>query len=226
MKNLSFFILAFAFIMGCKTQQQTDTAETTTETIQKAAPQADAEGWYTLFDGTSLDDWQANENQSSFSLQDGVLKVDGKRSHLFYTGAVQNHNFKDFEVEVEIKTEPSANSGFYFHTEYQDEGWPSKGYEIQVNNSHTDWRRTASIYGIQDLKEVPTKDGEWFTMNIAVQGKHIVVKLNGEVVNEFTEPEGGNPDNEDRFISSGTFCIQAHDPKSVIYYRSVKVKPL
>ncbi|KAF4530842.1 hypothetical protein B566_EDAN018874 [Ephemera danica] len=36
---------------------------------------------------------------------------------------------------------------------YQAKGWPAKGYEVQVNNSQTDWRRTGSLYGVQDVKD-------------------------------------------------------------------------
>ncbi|NQT01222.1 MAG: ThuA domain-containing protein, partial [Planctomycetes bacterium] len=45
---------------------------------------------------------------------------------------------------------------------------------------------------------------------------------------DWTEPEDGKPPRgmPGRKISSGTFALQGHDPKSVIFYRSVKVKPL
>jgi hypothetical protein len=145
---------------------------------------------------------------------------------LFYDGLVQNHDFKNFELKLDIMTKPGANSGVYFHTQFQETGWPKKGYEVQVNNSHTDWRRTSGLYAIDDVKAPPTKDDEWFTMHIIVKGKHIVTKLNGQTMVDFTEPEGGNADNPDRRVSSGTFAIQAHDPKSVVYYKNIMVKPL
>jgi hypothetical protein len=108
----------------------------------------------------------------------------------------------------------------FIHTAYQETGWPSKGYEIQVNNTHTDWRKTASIYGIQDVKEAPARDNEWFTQTIIVQGKKTTVKINGKTVNEYTEPaEGGR-------LSSGTFALQGHDPKSKVFYKDVMVKLL
>ena len=39
-------------------------------------------------------------------------------------------------------TFPKANSGIYIHTRYQDKDWPKRGYEAQVNNSHSDPKRT------------------------------------------------------------------------------------
>ena len=85
-------------------------------------------------------------------------------------------------------TTPGSNSGIYFHTAYQESGWPKKGYEVQVNNSQCDWRRTGSLYGIQDVKEVFVKDNEWFTEYIKVKGKRVIIKLNDKTVVDYTEP--------------------------------------
>ena len=177
-------------------------------------------GWISLFDGKSLNGWKINENPATFKVEDGAIVVNGNRGHLFYDGSVMNHNFKNFEYKAKVMTTPGSNSGMYIHTEFQAEGWPAKGYEIQVNNSHTDWRRTGSIYAIQDVKEAPAKDNEWFTQHIIVQGKKITVKVNDKIINEYTEPaEGGK-------LSSGTFALQGHDPKSKVYYKDIMVKPL
>jgi hypothetical protein len=81
---------------------------------------------------------------------------------------VLDHNFKNFEFKAEVMTYPGANSGIYFHTAFQQGGWPAKGYEVQVNNSHTDWRRTGSLYGFSDVREVYVKDYEWYTETIKV----------------------------------------------------------
>jgi hypothetical protein len=80
--------------------------------------------------------------------------VNGNTAHLFYDGPVHDHNFKNFEFKADVMTKPHSNSGIYFHTQFQQSSWPEKGYEVQVNNSHTDWRRTGSLYAIQDVKKV------------------------------------------------------------------------
>ena len=107
--------------------------------------------WISLFDGESLKGWTANENRETFRVEDGLIVAHGPRSHLYYTGPVADHNFKNFELEVEVMTTPGSNSGLYFHTEFEEEGWPAKGYEAQVNNSHTDPRLTGSLYGIENV---------------------------------------------------------------------------
>lgn len=188
----------------------------------------DKDGWFPLFDGKSLDGWKASDKPGTFSVKDGLLIVKGDRSHLFYEGAVQNHDFKNFELKLEILTKPGSNSGVYFHTKFQDTGWPSKGYEIQVNNSHTDPKRTAGVYAIQDNFTAPAKDDEWFTMEIKVEGRRIITKVNGKVISDYTEEETAVRQKQfkDRVIDRGTIAIQGHDPKSEVHYRSILIKPL
>jgi len=187
------------------------------------------DGWVSLFDGKSLDGWKVGENAATFSVQDGAIVVFGPRAHLYYAGPVQNHVFTDFEWKADVMTFPGANSGMYFHTEYMQGGWPAKGYEVQVNNSHTDPIRTGSLYNIVNVMNVaPASDNEWFTQHIIVQGKKVTIKVNGKITTEYTEPAGVQrpADMAGRVIGKGTFAFQGHDPKSRVHYKNVMVKPL
>lgn len=216
-------LLAFAaLVMSAGRTFAADAKPNTLTAAEKSA------GWKLLFDGKSLDGWKASENPGVFTVQDGVLVVFGKRSHLFYTGPVANANFKNFELSLDIKTFPKANSGVYFHTEYQETGWPAKGYEVQVNNTHKDVKKGAGLYAVKDNLEAPAKDEEWYTMVIKVEGKHIQTFVNGKQIVDFTEPTPAAPPPkmEGRKISHGTFAIQGHDPESKVMYRNIKVRVL
>ena len=180
------------------------------------------EGWIKLFDGT-MKGWKVGSNASSFRLEDGQLIANGPVAHLFYDGPVCDHNFKNFHLKVELMTQPKANSGIYFHTKYQETSWPKIGYECQVNNTHSDPKKTAGLYNVKDVFTAPAKDGEWFTQEIIVQGKHIITKVNGKTLVDYTEP---NDVTGDRKLTRGTFAIQAHDPVSKVIYKSIEVKPL
>lgn len=187
-----------------------------------------SDGWISLFDGKSLNGWKVGDNAASFWVENGTIAVNGNVAHLFYDGPVQQHQFKNFEFKADVMTLPGSNSGIYFHTQFQQASWPAKGYEAQVNNSHSDWRRTGSLYAIQDVKEVYAKDNEWYTETIIVSGKHIVIKINDKTVMDYTEPENVKRDAgmADRVLSSGTFALQGHDPKSKVYYKNIMVKVL
>ena len=184
--------------------------------------------WLSLFDGKSLTNWHVGTNAETFSVDSGMIIVHGKTAHLFYEGDVLNHDFKNFEFKADVMTRPGANSGIYFHTAYQEKGWPAKGYEVQVNNSHTDWRRTGSLYGIQDVRDTLVKDNTWFTEYILVQGKRVIIKVNEKTVVDYTEPENvkRTAGSDQRIISHGTFALQGHDPKSIVYFKNIQVKPL
>lgn len=183
-------------------------------------PATRSKDWISLFDGKSLQGWKASENPGTFTVKDGVITVHGDRAHLFYIGSVGNHDFRNFEFKASVMTTPGSNSGIFFHTQYQEEGWPSKGYEIQVNATHTDWRKTASIYAIQDVREAPHKDNEWFTQHVTVQGNTITIRINDKIVNQYTVPAEGSR------LSSGTFALQGHDPQSKVFYKDISVKQL
>lgn len=197
-------------------------AKTKTDTEAKAK-----DGFISMFNGKDLTDWKVNgENPKSVRAENGNLIIDGPRTHAFYAGA--NHDFKNFEFKAKVKTFKEANSGIYFHTKFQDKGWPEAGYECQVNNTHKDPRKTGSLYAIKDNGEEVAKDEEWFDYYIKVEGKKVVIKINGKVVTEYTEPE--NPQRpkkmKGRLISSGTIGLQAHDPKSVVHYKDLMLKIL
>ena len=185
--------------------------------------------WVQLFNGKSLSGWKVGNNASTFSVDSGRIVVHGPTAHLYYDGPVGDHDFKNFEFEAEVMTRAGSNSGIYFHTRYQDGGWPDRGYEVQVNNSHSDDIRTGSLYDVVNVREIYVKDDVWYKEYIKVEGKHVIVKVNGTVVVDYTEPENAyRPKDEHpfRFISSGTFALQGHDPNSIVYFRSIKVKPL
>ncbi len=184
-------------------------------------------GWFSIFDGSSFNGWKVNEdNPATFSIENNTIKVEGPRTHLFYEGPVADHNFKNFELKVTAMTRPGSNAGIFIHTEYQAKGWPEKGYEVQVNNSHTDWRRTGSLYGVQDVKDTLVKDNEWYTYHIIVKGKNVVIKINDKEAVNYTEPDELPADRKRKRLSSGTFALQGHDPKSVVFFKDIKVKIL
>ena len=186
-------------------------------------------GFTSLFNGKDFTGWKLS-NEASWSIENGAIKANGTPGHAFYDGPFRNHLFRNFELKVDVMTKAGSNGGVYVLTEYQEKGFPRKGFEIQVNNSHTDRIRSGSLYHVQDvLDNSPAKDDEWFTEHIIVKDKTIVVKVNDKEVVNWTQDDkwDGGREGSGRVISSpGTIAFQAHDPKSVVYYRNVRIKPL
>ncbi len=184
------------------------------------------EGFVSLFDGKTFNGWKtATEHTNTWTVEDGSFVAHGDRCHLFYVGDQQP--FKNFELKVDVLTEPHSNGGIYFDTKYQETGWPTNGFECQVNVSHSDWKKTGSLYDVANLGNTPAKDDEWYTQDITVKNDKVTVKINDIVVLEYTEPPGTQPGKVfTRKLDAGTFALQAHDPKSLIHYKNIRVKRL
>jgi hypothetical protein len=183
-------------------------------------------GFKTIFDGKSFNGWKmADEHQDSWSIKDGAIVAHGERSHLYYVG--DDKPFVNFELKLDAMTEPGSNGGIYIHTQYQPLSWPKFGYEVQVNQTHADWRKTGSLYGVQDVKEQLAKDNEWYGYDITVKGKHITIKINDKTAVDWEEPADRQPGTDfTRILDKGTIALQAHDPKSVVNYKNIRIKRL
>ena len=179
-----------------------------------------SDGWIPLFDGQTLSGWRASENPATFRVENGEIVVHGPRAHLFYDGPVMNHEFRDFELKADVMTRPGANSGIYIRTTFQPTDWPSQGYEVQVNNSQSDWRRTGSLYAVQDVREAG-RDNEWFTIHTIVRSRRVQVMVDGRQTVDYTEPDG-SPTR----LTGGTIALQGHDPGSEVHYKNIVIRPL
>ena len=76
----------------------------------------DKEGYYVLFDGTSLDGWRGyckDHIPSKWNIKDGALHFDG-RGRGEGGDIIFAHKFKDFVFEIEWKIAEGGNSGIFY----------------------------------------------------------------------------------------------------------------
>jgi len=187
------------------------------------------DGWVSLFNGKDLTGWRVNENPGTFTVKDGAIVASGPRSHCFYVGDVGNHSFTQFELRVDVMTQPRANGGIYIMTDFQEKGWPGAGFEVQVNNSFPgDFRKTGSLYQVEDIKEQLVKDNEWFTQHIMVKGNTVTARVNDKDVVRWVQPAGwaGTKEFPERRIRPGSVALQGHDPGSTTYYKNIQIRLL
>src|SRR4028118_2303334 len=188
------------------------------------------DGWVELINGKDFTGWKATENTSTWSITGGLFQADGKVSHLFYEGEYLKDGFKNFELEVQVKTFKLANTGIYFHTEYQEKGWPKSGMEIQVNNTHIgegdyiELKKTASLYGVRNVYKAFGRDGEWMTVKARVESNRVQIWLNGMKTDEYLQPE--KTFSAIKRLGKGTFSLQGHDSLSKMQYKSFRVRRL
>ena len=199
---------------------------------------ADRHGWIDLWDGHTFDGWKVtSDNPSTFTIADGAIVANGPRAHLFYVGDVNGGNFRNFELKIDVLAKNNSNGGIYFHTAYQDEGWPEKGFEVQVNNTYNrDPRKSGGLYGVLDNLTPPAEDDTWFTEHIVVRGKSVKVYVDGHLITNWIQPDdwngvrplpnGRGMDMPARVLGSGTIALQGHDPHSTVMYKNIRLKIL
>jgi len=172
--------------------------------------------WVKMFDGKTLKGWEANENPESWTVAKvdkfTVLKGHGKASHLFWK--VEECGNCEFKAEVWIGDK--GNSGMYFRTAFGP-GFP-KGYEAQVNATHSDPVKTGSLYNFAKNLESPTKPEEWFTQHIIADGNHIIIKVNDRVITDYTDAKNT--------YTKGYLALQQHDPGSTVYFKNLMYRRL
>jgi hypothetical protein len=185
--------------------------------------------WRQLFNGKDLAGW-VMVGPGRFLVEDGMLKTEGGMGLLWY----QPEQFGNTTVRVVFKTAtPRANSGVFIRfPEAAKDPWYAvhNGYEVQIDAGGDDWHCTGSIYSLSKAVARPQKPmGEWNTMDITLKGQETVIRLNGELVNDFSgsgpaperlhwyEPvRGPRPD-------VGYIGLQNHDGRSTVYFKEVSV---
>jgi hypothetical protein len=174
-------------------------------------PQAGRDGWVSMFDGKTLDGWQASEHPENWKVENAAIVGGGPRSHLFWT----RQQCENCEWIAMAKINKGGNSGMYFRAQEIVADWP-KGYEAQVNTSHSDPVKTGSLYNIVKVFDKLVPEDAWFTQHIIADGDHIIIKVNGHTT----------VDTHDSTYRKGYIALQAHDPGSIMMYRDLRFRDL
>ncbi|OYW77391.1 MAG: hypothetical protein B7Z37_04485 [Verrucomicrobia bacterium 12-59-8] len=196
-----------------------------------------AEEWQPLFNGRDLTGWRANVLPESFSVVDGAIRAHATRpsSHLFYAGDLKTDFmcFKNIVLEATCRSEPNSNSGIFIHTDMTTRDSSrhlAKGYEIQLNSTAKEKRKTGSLYTVVDLAQSPVDESQWFRLRVTMSGKRIMIHLNDKQVVDYTEPDNVKrpPERAGRLIDpqGGGIALQAHDPGSIFYFKDIRIKRL
>jgi hypothetical protein len=173
---------------------------------------------------------KGGEPVALWRVEDGLLIGGGPMTHLF----TERGDFDDFHLKVEVKVNDGGNSGIFFRADVRP-GIPA-GYEAQVNATHKDPVKSGSLYpnggnGLDKYRKencVMNKAAhgpdEFFTEEVICQGARIRILVNGKQTVDFTDPYD-HPARQAGF-KKGHIALQAHDPGSVMTFKSVEIKRL
>ncbi|WP_263410909.1 3-keto-disaccharide hydrolase [Terriglobus tenax] len=215
-----------------------------------------AEGWHLLFDGKTTNGWRSARGggfpTTGWAVKDGTLTVTETGGEEAGNGGdiVTTRTYSNFELSVDFKTSPGANSGIMYFVDLDLMPWKNGkgsaiGFEYQVldDNLHPDAKRgvngdrtVASLYDmIPAAKDKPIKPvGEWNTARIVVRGKHAEHWLNGVKVLEYDRdsPEfkailaGSKYKAFPTYGQAASGYILLQDHGFPVWFRNIKIREL
>lgn len=197
--------------------------------------------WEVLFDGKSTDKWRGFKKEKfpseSWKVEDGVLKTIVGNG----TDIVTKEQYDNFELDLEWKVTPGANSGVMFRaSEKFDQLWFT-GPEMQIldDDKHADGKNpktsAGALYALIAPKNKNLKPvGEWNQMKLIINGNHGEHWLNGRKIVEYelNSPELNELIAKSKFSSmprfakeqTGHIVLQHHHDE--VWFRNVKIRRL
>lgn len=170
-----------------------------------------AAGWALLFDGRSLSGWSPT-GDVDWKVEDGTITATKGSGYL-----VTPRPYGNFEFKTDFWIDSMANSGVFFRCGQGNPG-AMTCYEANIFDSHAMWP-TGSINNLKtSLPDKPNTVGKWNTFEIAANGNHLLIKVNGRTT----------VDVQDQRLANGTIALQegGAGAAGLVRFRNVKVRPL
>ena len=186
-------------------------------TASPPAPPAPADGFTPLFNRWDLGGWEQDPNQpGDWRVENGVLV--GTTPKRGYLNTIRR-DYKDFRLRVEARINDGGDAGVFVRSDPPN----LTAYEAQINSTNRDPSRTGSLFrppagiAVAAVREPLVGPDEWFTMDVAVEGAHVVVKVNGRVTADYIDPDP---------LPAGAIALQVHDARSRVEFRRIEIKEL
>ena len=176
-----------------------------------------AAGWKLLFDGATLNGWEAHPASATepaataWGVADGAIFCDGDRRGWLGTADM----FGDFNLKIEFRVGAKTNSGVFLRSQ-KTGGIPAQtGYELQIWDFRPTYKTGALV---NHIEAEPTKilADQWNSYDVIADGDHFVVVLNGKKV----------LDGHDSAHSSGVIGLQYNTGGGKVEFRNIKIKVL
>lgn len=249
MKKTGLLLVAASIsIFSCKNAEKQDKNKDkmTTDTTEIATTNDANEDWIVLFDGESLENWEAynSDKISDWKIVDNAIVFspsdNGKSENL-----MTKNEFTNFVLSLDWKISEAGNSGIMWGVkEVKDKEPYFTGPEIQIldNKRHPDAkngedRQAGALYDMsKPTKDVTKPAGEWNSIVIKIDHKANIgtVTMNGTQINEF--PVNGAE--WDALVESSKFKdwkkfgeyktghIALQDHGNIVSYKNIKIKKL
>jgi len=170
---------------------------------------AQAPGWTTLLDGTSLRGWNV-VGDANWQVVDGAVQASRGTGFLVTPMA-----YRDFQVIAELWVDDDANSGVFIRCTDPAMITAMNAYEVNIFDKRPDPAyRTGAIVNVAMPSATINAGGKWNTLDITAQGTKFTVVLNGTRTVEAQD---------DKF-ANGRIALQYG--AGVVKFRSVRIRAL
>jgi hypothetical protein len=207
------------------------------------------QGWRLLFNGKDLVGWHSYQEKvagKAWQVQDGaiVLNKNNKSVYNDYADLVTDEEFENFDLKVEWKMEPCANSGvmFYVNESPQFKNTYESGPEMQIADlaCNDDGRilkcRAGDLYDLISADtEWVNKGGRWNNYEIISKNGYLTFFMNGHktIETNMWDDHWRDMINNSKFVEwkgFGTFkkghiSFQGTE-NGKLWYRNIKIRKL
>lgn len=162
-------------------------------------------------------------NSNTWKIGDKTIKSSTFELHAgqsaIYTGNINDGNFKNFNIQFHVTHSEGAKAYLWFHSDTTF----SKGYSILIGNPADDHRRTGSLASVRNLYKPVSSS---FDLEVKVEGKRIVVMIDGWRVVDYLEPASPyrTAANAGQLLSSG--LIGFHAESGTVNVTDANITPL
>ena len=180
------------------------------------------DGFVELFNGKDLTGWTGE----GYAVKDGAIVCTPKGKNL-----MTKKEYSNYVLDFEFKLPAGGNNGLGVH--YPGKGDPAyTGLELQIlDDTHAEYAKLkesqfhGGLYKLQAAKHGHLKPvGEWNKQRVVVNGNHVLIELNGVVINDANLDELAKkfPKHEGVKRRSGFIAFCGHgDP---VAFRNIKIK--
>ncbi|MEM9825707.1 MAG: DUF1080 domain-containing protein [Planctomycetota bacterium] len=173
--------------------------------------QESRQGWVRLFDGHTLFGWEI-AGKANWRIENNAIVVDGGDRSLLCTSMP----WSDYELELQFRADPETNSGIFLRTPLQPTDPGTECYEVNIAPPSNAFPTGMLVKRAPaDQQRTTPTSGDWQTLNINANGDKIEVSIDGEAVNQWSDP---NP------LTRGRIGLQHNQGR--VEFRDVRVRPL
>ena len=182
-----------------------------------------------LFNGKTLAGWEGDTNKiwrvDHGEIVGGTLAAASPQNEFLATTA----SYTNFVIRLKFKlsgTEGFVNSGLQFRSQRVPDNSEMNGYQADIGEGwygciYDESRRNKVMArpAEEDVKKA-VKKGEWNEYELRAEGRHMVTKINGVMLSDYTEQDPAIP-------QFGKFGLQLHGGgKTEVRFKDIQLEVL